>query len=373
MFSQHPIYLHRYLTRHKNALPANLNQLFYLSWEDALWDVIKNLSKQPCPLFLLPDFFCVDVIHNMVRHGVRYQFYQINPDLQVNLSSFIHQIQHAHPDFIVILNVAGIRSNLFNNISDWLPYLPNHAWIVEDCVHQIINPSTVHLITENHLLIDSLRKVVPLVGSRMIGSCQSISLIKQSRSFSNLPYLFLVIYQWLAFQFYLHLLSSSSLPRLARFFNQQAFHWMIKGYDLIGDSQTACGGPWVFSWLASHLNYNQIEQQKIQQVKQYQRILKLVWKENLIFQASFTMDQAAKLRGLPIVINLNVAENFLILLKRDHLAWKYELEGCPWSNQFKLFYLPLGPHLSSDKIELISQRLKQLVLTFDWKLGTSNE
>ena len=47
MISMKPIFLWKYLKLKKNTLPDNIRRLFYLSWEDALWDILekKNIKK----------------------------------------------------------------------------------------------------------------------------------------------------------------------------------------------------------------------------------------------------------------------------------------------------------------------------------------
>ncbi len=216
--------------------------------------------------------------------------------------------------------------------------------LIEDCVHRIVDPQQIHLLTPRHFVIDSLRKVVPLCGSNLYGDASALRLLLQTPWWFTLPYQLKVFWWWWLFQVCLHV-----------GWAQSAQKFMQKGYDLIGDSHHAAPGPWFLNFLSHYLNLSKIEEIKKQQVARYRTLLTEFWNNPRVYQIKFNQSDAGKLRGFPVGISLKTAEKFLLQLQENQLAWKYELDDCPWSKRQKIMYLPLGPHLHLNEVDTICQ------------------
>jgi hypothetical protein len=97
MISPQPIRLIKYLGFKRNKLPVNLRRLFYLSYEDALWDILKKKNIKPGSIILVPDFFCRDVETNIERHGYKIAGYKMASGLTINTADFKDKIKFYKP------------------------------------------------------------------------------------------------------------------------------------------------------------------------------------------------------------------------------------------------------------------------------------
>jgi hypothetical protein len=345
MIKIHPTKVWDFLSFRRLIVSRNLRRLFYVSWEDALWDLLLCFQIPKKSICLVPEFFCMDVVKNMEEHGLQPIFYPVDSQLQTDTHVFSSVLKQHQPKVVVILHAAGITNRLFSN-NTWLRHLPKNTLLIEDCVHRLIDPQQINLLSPRHFVIDSLRKVAPLYGSNLYGDATTLRNFKQSTWWLTLPYQLQVFWWWLLFQISLHLGWNSPAHRL-----------MKKGYDLIGDSNRAAPGPWVFNFLSQYLDIVKVEKVKTHQVACYQELLKSCRTYSNLYQIHFDQADAGKLRGFPIgIVNKN-PEQFLQKLQESQLAWKYELDDCPWSKRQKIIYLPLGPHLTTHNIETICERL----------------
>lgn len=340
----HPNKLWDYLSFRRLIVPRNLRRLFYVSWEDALWDLLRFFQIPNKSICLVPDFFCMDVVKNMEDHGLRCIFYPVDSQLQTESKLFIKYLIKYQPNVVIIFHAVGLTNQLFSHSKPWLKYLPTNTVLIEDCVHRLVDPQQIKLLTPNHFIIDSLRKVSPIYGSNLYGDATTLSDFKQSLLWLTMSYQLQVFWWWWLFQCCLH-----------AGWNTLAQKFMQKGYDLIGDSKRAAPGPWFFIFLSQYLNLAKIEEVKKQQVAHYHTILSECWNNPLVYPIKFDQSDAGKLRGFPIGISLENANRLIVQLQQRQLAWKYELDDCPWSKRQKIIYLPLGPHLRLKEIDTICQ------------------
>jgi len=343
MIKIHPTKVWDFLSFRRLIVPRNLRRLFYVSWEDALWDLLLCFQIPKKSICLVPEFFCMDVVKNMEEHGLQPIFYPVDSQLQTDTHVFSSLLKQHQPKVVVILHAAGITNRLFSN-NTWLRHLPKNTLLIEDCVHRLVDPQQITLLTPNHVVMDSLRKVAPLYGSNLYGNSITLGNLKQTTWWKTVPYQLQVFWWWWLFQCCFH-----------AGWNTLAQKVMQKGYDLIGDSQRAATGPWFFNLLSQHLNIARIEEVKKQQVAHYHTILNECWNNPLVYPIKFDQSDEGKLRGFPISIYLENADRLLVQLQQRQLAWKYELDDCPWSKRQKIIYLPLGPHIQIYEVDTICQ------------------
>lgn len=352
MYPIQPTGWRSYFTVSRTTKPRWLTHFFYLSWEDALWDLIKHFRLTTSSVALVPEFFCMDVIQNMKTHGVDCVFYPVGPNLQTNPHLFAERLKAVQPDIVVILHPAGITNTLFDATDTWLPSLPENCLLIEDCVHRVVHPNEIKLISPRHVVIDSLRKVVPLQGSQLFGS-EELQKMQQTAGYRTIGYQLTVIYWWLLMQV---CLQASTLPQarqLQVWWNRQAERCMQVGYTIIGDSYAAGKGWLLFEWLARHINHTKIRLCKKRQVKLYEKLLKPVWESTGVYTIPFKESDQKLLRGLPIGVRLQYADQLLNAWRNAGLLLRYELDDCIWSQKQKVLYLPLGPHVSDAAIESV--------------------
>jgi hypothetical protein len=337
----------------RTKLPKNIQQSFFLSFEDALWQLIRQKQIPKGSIVLIPDFFCFDVVGNIKDHGLECQTYQVDKQLKVDQKDFVTKLKKYQPSAVIIFHPVGISNELLKN-PDWLELLPSTSLLIEDCVHRLIDPNKIKLLDQRHYMIDSLRKVAPLQGSRVF-SQEKIKTIGLDDWLLTLIYRSRVLFWWLLMQLALIWTYYSKNAKG----DQLATIAMEKGYDIIGDQQRPSPNFYLFNYLSHHLNYQSIEKFKLEQADLYSaRLNSILAKSNSLFQIPFTLTDRAQLRGFPLGIELEAVEKFLDFCRQKQLHLRLELNDSPWSLKQKIVYLPMGPHVSHKEIEEICDLLE---------------
>lgn len=324
-----------------------------MSWEDALWDFLLYFKLAKNPTILVPEFFCPDVVNNMMDHGLQPINYHVEKNLQPSSADFIKKIKQTNPDIVVIFHPVGMTNPLFKQTDKWLPLLSQETIIIEDCVHRVIDPDQINLLTKRHIVMDSLRKVSPLPGSNVY-THPSVKMSK-TRSFLTWWYELEVVAWWLIFQILMNISTLINYSRWNSWWNLRAEWAMLKGYDKIGDSRLAGNGWPIFSMLARHIDFDKIRKCKIQQAQFYQKLLSKIWDQNIFFKIKIDEKDFSQLRGYPLGIEIKYADQVLQKLRKNNLLVRFELTDCIWSQKQKIVYLPLGPHLKMEQIEEIGE------------------
>lgn len=350
---------HFYLNGKAVRLPSTVRDFFYASWEDALWDLLKQLRIPQGSTVLVPSFFCGDVVTNMADHGLTTEFYPVDQNFQTKPSLFATYLKKARPQVVVILHAVGITNRLLIQHQQWMSHLPSDTLLIEDSVHRVVEPDKLFFLTQRHVVMDSLRKVVPLPGSNLF-THPSLKLTPPPFH-QALKYQVRVLGWWLVFQLFLHL---SLLPFRSwqLFWNQQAEKAMLRGYDVIGDSPEAARGWRGGKWVARRLNIASIHRSKKQQVLLYLQLLESIWQSTKVFQIHFPVSDYHQLRGFPLGLHLSTANQVLARLRSQGVLVRFELNDSPWSQEQKVVYLPLGPHLKDSHIHEVAKAVHNAIV-----------
>ena len=306
-------------------MPEGFKQLFYLSWEDALWDILVHKKVKKKSNILVPDFYCTDVEENIKKHGYRVVRYKILPNLKAGKKSFAAAVRKYKPPVIVVFHPVGIKSNLFDSES-WLARTAGESILIEDSVHKILNPRDLKIIKSNHFIIDSLRKVVPLQGSRVFGKSADLNF--------DVPSVFQSFFYFLRVNtncFLMNICLTLGIHKLAE-------RLMLDGYDLIGDAAKPARGSLIAKFLSSRLNTDKIQKLKEKQTDCYEQILG----DFLPYKLKLKDKDKKHLRGYPVVLQSSKANKVLSFLRNRGLMVRFELEESNWGRKYKIIYLPLG-------------------------------
>jgi hypothetical protein len=349
MISVQPTGLHHYLRKDSFVIPKNLSHFFYASWEDALWDLLRYFAIPKKSVAMVPAFFCGDVVNNMSKHGLKSVWYPCDENFQTDPKVFRTWLLKHKPKVVAILHAAGITNQLFAHKEIWLDALPEDAILIEDSVHRIVDPEKIRLVAPRHVVMDSLRKVVPLPGSNLYGNKKTLSQLKPTTNWKTVPYQISVFGWWGIFQIL-----------LALNLNALAEKAMIAGYDIIGDSHVSGTGWPIVRTLAQHLDLNAIEAAKQRQVALYKKHLSPLWENSAFFLPSYPHSDSGKLRGFPVGLRLKTAQDILKKLRAKGLLVRFELNDSVWSKHNKVVYLPLGPYLSNADAIAVAKVLRSV-------------
>lgn len=356
MISTQPIQLWKYLCLRRAKQPGSIKQLFYLSWEDALWDLLLKKRIPRGSIVMVPSFFCVDVENNIRAHGYTVTHYPVNNNLTVDVHSFEHLLDVYKPLVVIVFHAVGMYNKLFDS-PRWMDKMDTRALLIEDSVHRILNPMNLVLRRPNHFIIDSLRKVIPMQGSRLFGSNTDLDFSSPPAS-QSFQYAFEVTLLWMRMNILWNLCQFFSGTRISVLFARCAERLMLRGYDRIGDALLSARGCYLFEALLPYLNFDKIYAVKNQQVAFYEKELDSIIPVKLPYKDS----DRQELRGWPIVLPLTVAEPVLHYLRSHGLFVRFELDDCLWSARQKIIYLPLGLHMSEKKQTLICKLVKEALL-----------
>lgn len=348
-----PVNLLRFLAVSQVKVPPNLTQYFYLSWEDAVWELLEYYQIPSGAVAVVPTFFCGDVIQNMQSHGLIIKTYPVDRSFQTDPQVFKKIIHQYKPDVVVIFHAVGITNKLFSSVESWLPDLKSTAVLIEDSVHRIVEPHKIKILTDRHVVLDSLRKVVPLQGSNLYGKNLHLK-VSIKKYFQTMSYRIKVMWLWLLFQASLLMVLLPAGRKWQQFWNRAAEIFMLRGYDVIGDNKTGASGSKLHYFLSTHINTNKIKKLKAKQVKLYKHLLEKTLQHSFYFEIEFPTSDYGELRGYPLGIETKHAEKIINLFRNKGLLFRFELNDSQWSQQQKIIYLPLGPHVTEKDIIVVS-------------------
>lgn len=340
MFRLKPIFLWKYLKSTPNPILKDVKRMFYLSWEDALWDILKKKNVKKNSIVLVPEFFCGDVENNIRNHGYKVAYYPVSDSLKTTTKELTKAMVRNSPSVLVIFHMIGIENSLMKD-QEWLKNLKKETILIEDCVHQIIDINKIKFLRKNHLFINSLRKVVPLQGSFIYGKKEDL-LFEAPAFYQSFFYSLKVHFLWLLMNVFWLI----KLPKLANYY-------MKVGYNLIGDSLKPAPGFIIFNWLERFINNEKIKEVKKNQIEIYEKRIKS--------NVPYTQKDKRELIAYPIVLSLNKAGKILTQIRKNGLYLNFELNDSQWSKKQKIICLPLGPHLKDEDINNICQIILQSI------------
>ncbi len=340
MVSIQPIQLWRYLGLKRNKIPKGISRLFYLSWEDALWDLLLKKNVPKGSYILVPEFYCGDVENNIRTHGYNIARYPVARDMTTGKKDFIDAIRKCNPSVVVIFHAFGISNRLLDKTLI-NKYINPEVILIEDSVHRIVNPDEIKILKENHFIVDSLRKVVPMQGANVYGRKEDLN-FKEPAVTQSLAYSLAVHSMWLQMVICWNL-----------GFYKQAENLMVRGYDLIGDSQLPSKGFFLFKQINKFVRHDKIEATKERQIKIYEKYIKT--------EVAYRKTDRKKMRGYPLVLEHKYATRVLESLRKHGLAVRFELDDGVWSKKQKIVSLPVGLHTADTQIMRIAGLVKKSI------------
>ena len=335
----------KFFCTHALRVTNGVVQTYWQSFEDALWEILAQ-KVQKDAVVLIPDFYCVDVIQNIEAHGYVVKLYACDANLQPNPRAFETARKRYRPQVIVLFHPVGIENVLLNNRAE-VQRLASSALIIEDCVHRVIDSSKVCLLHQNHIIIDSLRKVTPLQGSFSYSLFSISSRNGEAQRIVDRLYTSILFF---AFQFLYALgrgMRSNTLVRTAH-------ERILKTHDaFVGDARVGLQGfQFVSKYLAQHLNHQLISNTKSEQVSHYYEQFREKGLKDPWYLITVSKEEWGRLHAFPIGFRGSERECAQMQKKIFSLAplyWKFP--DCAWSKNRRVLFLPLGLHVSDKEID----------------------
>jgi hypothetical protein len=341
-------WLRPFLGKKKTELPDGVKSYYYYSFEDGLWDLLSNKFPRGNKLiFLIPDFYCLDVIENIKARGHRVIFYPLDKDLQIAPKLFETFISKYRPDIVIVFHACGITSQV---------NLVQNCLVIEDCVHRLVNPAKIKPANDRHIMMDSLRKVSPLPGSRMFGTGKALSFSQAKNSYLNL-YSIESLFYYIIFRFLLKIGCVTKSSTLIK----KAHELTLKKHDdIIGDSRLSYRGMGIFKGLINRINYTKLEQVKDWQVKSYIKNFQKIFSGKVFYRITIPESDYKYLHVYPLGFRTKPNKKVEELLQSKGIVVWFKFPDCPWSGSKGVLFLPLGPHISGDQISFTAKILVDL-------------
>lgn len=352
---QPPLISNYFLSKQKVTKQKTFFKSFFLSWEDALWHILKIHKLKSGSVVLVPEFYCGNVEEHMRDHGLKIINYPVDKYLVTDIKRFKKILSNTKPDIVVIFHAVGIQNALIKNYRQWISMLPTKTILIEDCVHKVIDPKEIKFLTKHHYFIDSLRKVVPIQGS-FVYSAGEIPKIGFWQKFVTFPYRLVVFTFWLFMQINLFLAHYSKNKTLEKVFNNLAEVSMLIGYKIIGSNRLASPGVSLMQNYFEKINTPLIKKMKFIQVQIYKSKLKRVLDSGKFWLPSISQNDYPNLRGLPLIMDLSVSDKFINYMRKNGVLVRYELNDSKWSDRQKIVYLPMGLHINNSSINFIVKK-----------------
>lgn len=348
MLNYYQPYLLPFLGLKSYHLPKNIKRYYYLSMEDAIWEFTRKMNIPKGSLFLFPDFYCVDVLNNVKMHGFQYKLWKVDRHFNTNIDAFIKLIIKEKPRMVFVFHAAGITSNLFKD-TRWVPYLPPDSFIIEDCVHRLVNPAEIKLINKRHIIMDSLRKDSPLPGSFVYGAKETLTYTPSPYRFSW--YLVSTSIWYILFRWILKLGSLLNNAHMTNFAHEKILQIHD---DIIGDSWESYRGlPWV-PLIHRFIDFRKIEQLKVHQVKMYKKLMQRIYSSSQFFYEIEINEKDYKnfhVYPVGILVPESETKNLILYLHKNNISVWIKFPKCDWNKKKSCLFLPLGFHVSDAEIE----------------------
>jgi hypothetical protein len=228
-------------------------------------------------------------------------------------------------------------------------------------VQQLLDPSTVKPMNENHFLMDSLRKVSPFYGSFLYGTKKGMQFRQTNKRWS-----------WYTIQTTLLYILFRGVLQAAHIFKKPSFaifahEILLKKHDtIVGDGEAHQGMPMI-AWMTQWLNRENLERVKREQVKWYDHMLTPVFKKSSPFyRIKMKRNDYGKLHVYPIGMKKKTNKELLQYLKEKDIVVFPKFTDSEWAKKRDVLFFPLGFHMDKNKIKQIAKALL-LWKTGEWK------
>lgn len=351
MINYYQPFLLPFLKQEKNVFPRILDWKYFYSFEDGLWEIAKTLFPDKKSIhFLVPDFYCSDVLDNIKLHGHTYTYYRLDKNFQISDGQLATYISQFEPDIVMVFHAAGIYSQCLDKL-----FTNKSVLLIEDSVHRLVDPINLRGGFNNRIVMDSLRKVSPISGSRMIASKKIIEKFHNINTHYSKYFIISRIYYFvfrniLRMGFYLN---NSTLTSFAH-------KTILKAHDdIIGDSELPHVGITKNIKDIERFDYKKIRILKYKQVKLYEKYLQNIFTKNSFYKIEIPKSDFGELHVYPLGFDGPPNESLeKFLFTKGIVVW-FKFPDCPWSEKRSVLFLPLGFHMSEEKIKYTTEMIKE--------------
>jgi len=346
----------KFLKKEQNGQNSELDARTYLSFEDALWDLLENKKVPKESTILLPDFYCNDVAQNIQNHAYKIEYYELDDNFLCSFELLEEEVMRIKPSVVVILHVLGILNPIAAQ-SDKIKTLSANTIVIEDAVHRYNVLSDVQIYSKNHFLIDSRRKVTPFHGSTIYGAKGTLQW-----PCSNADTNFLLKW-YIVFLFWLFQMVLSVGVRFKSMLVIKIADKLIDYHDeFIGDNKKSLSRVIYYDSLWDRVDFEKIFKVKNKHITMYESLKKDLSHRKNIRVITYTEDNKEQLRGFPIAVNASYADEFDRYLLANNIFLFRHLQDNRWSKKRGevVYFLPAGVQVNELEVSHVISCLGQV-------------
>jgi len=360
MINYYQPFLLPFLRSQTYRLPEGISRTYFVSFEDALWVLLRTLQIPKDSTVLLPDFYCIDVVDNIKAHGFHVEYYPLDDHFQITEKELEQHITKRKPRVLIVFHACGITSAVTRDL-DRIFQKNRDLIVIEDAVQRLTNPEKVALLSPRHYVIDSLRKVSPLPGSFLYRSNES-PLVIPDRIYREWRYVFLSGIYYALFSVCSALGTMLSNPSLIIY----AHETILATHDnLIGDSMGGYAGNRIFPRIHKYFDFKKVADRKKVQITLYEKRFRLLASRfPMWYHVRIPAHSRGNVHAYPI--GIRHPQRTLVmkyiqskLLRQGIPAW-FKFTDSPWSGKRGVLFLPLGFHIKAADITRVTDTLEEI-------------
>lgn len=339
----------------KNGTSETIPSVFFLSFEDALWAVCQQQLKEGA-LFLVPAFYCMEVVEELLKRGYRVEFYPVLKDLRADENGLLLRLRELEPAVCIIYHPLGADSGMV--INSELLNMNSGTFFIEDCAHRLLNPLEISIVGENHLVIDSLRKVTPFLGSRLFGVKKIVTALQTETTAGVLPDRFRVV---VAYRLWRTVFHAASMLRIL--FLWKLSEQLFENFNSrIGTLLTPQWGPGLSRAAVNMINVRDVKSKKAQIGALYHTSFSDTQSLTTI---ELTPGEIAELKCYPILLERSRAEALTGILEARGIYVDAIFPDSPACKTRCVIGLPIDISLASSSYNYIVKTVLESVMKLE--------
>lgn len=326
-------------TRSREQTPS---VTFFLSFEDALWTLCRHLGLGRGRRFLVPSLYCMEVVDALRQRGFSVEHYALDADLQADVGEIERRVAACPSALVIVYHPFGMLSNLCRATA-WEALLGPEGGIIEDCAHRLLLGSHECRVGARRFVLDSLRKVTSLQGSRLLSTPQHAAGLQRCvgrRTAAGLATI--ARYRlWRTVLFAADRLGSDRLWRRAEV--------QFEGYnERIGTLEPPQLGPLLDRAAVPWLSPATVAQHKEALARVYREALvPLAARWPFVQQIAVAEEELGRLKSYPVAVDRHRVSPLLGVLEERRVHLDAVFPDSPHCATRHILALPLGPHMNA--------------------------
>jgi dTDP-4-amino-4,6-dideoxygalactose transaminase len=243
-----------FFKRKKKNIPKK--SFLLSSGRDCIYFILSSLKLNSNHKILLPSYLCHTILYPIKEEKIKYNFYKINKNLEIDLNDLRKKIKKEKPNIILVINYFGFIQPNLAKIKEICQ--KKGIKLIEDNVQSFLSPH----ILRGDFVFNSYRKFMPVPnGAFLLGKFpQKIKINNAPKKFTSKRFRGGILKNFIIFKNYYRDLFSSSEEKDINNYKKPARMSKISKYllDRINLKKISVKRRKNYSFLSKNLNNSEI-------------------------------------------------------------------------------------------------------------------